>query len=180
MNILNWVYLTIIILGLSCTNKHEKKVVHFDENRVYKVIKIIDGDTYDVLIDNKPQRVRVDAIDAPEKGMPFYKVSKNYLGSLCFKKEIRLKKVDEDSHGRWVCRGYTEEGLDLSVEMVKAGLAWHYKKYSKDKELAMLEEYAKSNKLGLWSDALSLPPWEVRAMHRKGISTKDRFEFSVK
>lgn len=173
-------YFFILILLFSCNHKTEKIVVQFDENRVYKVIKIIDGDTYDVLIDNKPQRVRVDAIDAPEKGMPFYKVSKNYLGSLCFKKEIRLKKVDKDSHGRWVCRGYTEEGLDLSVEMIKAGLAWHYKKYSTDKELAMLEEYAKSNKLGLWSERLSLPPWEVRAMHRKGISTKERFENTVK
>jgi hypothetical protein len=27
---------------------------------------------------------------------------------------------------------------------------------------------------------LSLPPWEVRALHRKGISTKERFEHTVK
>jgi endonuclease YncB( thermonuclease family) len=177
---LHLVFLFFTISFFSCTHKPENKVAPFDESRVYKVIKIIDGDTYDVLIDNKPQRVRVDAIDAPEKGMPFYKVSKNYLGSLCFKKMIRIKKVDVDRHGRWVCRGYTPEGLDISVEMVKAGLAWHYKEYSNDKELAQLELEARSMKIGLWSEPLSLPPWEVRAMHRKGISTKERFEHTVK
>ena len=177
---LQLILLFFIISFFSCNQRTENKEASFVESRLYKVIKIIDGDTFDVLINNKPQRVRVDAIDAPEKGMPFYKVSKNYLGSLCFKKLIRLKKVDEDRYGRWVCRGYTEEGLDLSVEMIKVGLAWHYKKHSTDKELAILEENARVNKMGLWSEPLSLPPWEVRAMHRQGISTKERFEHTVK
>jgi endonuclease YncB( thermonuclease family) len=64
--------------------------------------------------------------------------------------------------------------------MVKAGLAWHYKKYSNDKELVQLELEARSKKIGLWSEPLSLPPWEVRAMHRKGISTKERFRNTIK
>jgi endonuclease YncB( thermonuclease family) len=166
----------LLITTFSCNRKNDNNL----ENDTYKVIKILDGDTYDLLINNKPQRIRIDAIDAPEKGMPFYKVSKNYLGSLCFKKMIRIKKVDVDRHGRWVCRGYTPEGLDISVEMVKAGLAWHYKEYSNDKELAQLELEARSMKIGLWSEPLSLPPWEVRALHRKGISTKERFEHTVK
>src|SRR5688572_15958005 len=50
----------------------------------YRVIKIIDGDTFDILIDGKPERIRVFGIDAPEREMPFYKVSKNYLSQLIF------------------------------------------------------------------------------------------------
>jgi endonuclease YncB( thermonuclease family) len=50
-----------------------------------KVIAIIDGDTYDLLINgNTTLRVRMEGIDAPEKGMPFYRVSKEYLSGLCF------------------------------------------------------------------------------------------------
>lgn len=38
-----------------------------------KVIGIIDGDTFDLLNDsNKTYRIRMEGIDAPEKGMPFY------------------------------------------------------------------------------------------------------------
>jgi endonuclease YncB( thermonuclease family) len=170
------IYIFLLLITFSCNRKNDNNL----ENDTYKVIKILDGDTYDLLINNKPQRIRIDAIDAPEKGMPFYKVSKNYLGSLCFKKMIRIKKVDVDRHGRWVCRGYTPDGLDISIEMVKAGLAWHYKEYSKDKELAQLELEARSKKIGLWSEPLSLPPWEVRALHRKGISTKERFRNTIK
>ena len=50
-----------------------------------KVIKIVDGDTYDILLDNlTTKRIRMEGIDAPERGMPFYKVAKDYLGTLCF------------------------------------------------------------------------------------------------
>ena len=49
------------------------------------VVGIIDGDTYDLLMtDKKTVRVRMNGIDAPEKGMPFYNVSKKYLAQLCF------------------------------------------------------------------------------------------------
>ena len=53
------------------------------------VVSIIDGDTYDLLLKgNRKIRVRMEGIDAPEKGMPFYKVSKNYLAQLCFNKKV--------------------------------------------------------------------------------------------
>jgi micrococcal nuclease len=37
-----------------------------------KVIGILDGDTYDILLyGNKTLRIRMEGIDAPERGMPF-------------------------------------------------------------------------------------------------------------
>ncbi len=41
-----------------------------------------------LLEDKTTIRIRMDGIDAPEKGMPFYKVSKKYLGELCFNKNV--------------------------------------------------------------------------------------------
>jgi len=35
------------------------------------------------------------------------------------------------------------ENKNLSLELLKSGLAWHYKYYSKDKEMAFLENEAK-------------------------------------
>ncbi|MDI9312150.1 MAG: hypothetical protein QM535_18190 [Limnohabitans sp.] len=45
---------------------------------------------------------------------------------------------------------------------MKAGMGWHYKKYSSSKELALLEENVKKNKVGLWLDNNPIQPAEWR------------------
>lgn len=141
-----------------------------------KVIAIADGDTFTILQDNKPVRIRIDAIDAPEKGMPFAKASKKYLSALCFGKMVTIKTTTIDRYGRTVARASLPNGKDISTEMIRAGYAWHYKKYSKDVLLTNLEIQARKNKLGLWKDKDPVAPWEIRKMHRKGISTKQLLE----
>jgi micrococcal nuclease len=146
----------------------------------YKVIGIIDGDTYDILVDNQSVRIRMDAIDAPERGMPFNKVAKKYLSNMIFGKFIKMVELKKDSHGRIVGKTFLKDGTDVSLEMIKAGFAWHYKKFSSDPILAKLENNARKNKLGLWQENEPLAPWEVRALHRNGVSTKERFKDSPK
>ena len=149
-----------------------------NENIIYgKVIKIVDGDTYDLLINGDTTiRIRMEGIDAPEKGMPFYKVSKNYLGTLCFGKKVRLERTSMDKrNSRPVGFTYLEDGRELGHEMIKAGLAWHFKKYNSDLDLAELEKEAREAKLGLWKDDNPMDPTRNRNLHKQGISTKDSF-----
>jgi len=159
----------------SCSNSNQQES---NENSTSgKVIAIIDGDTYDILLDgNKTVRIRMEGIDAPEKGMPFYRVAKKYLGELCFEKNVRLEIHDTDSRGRMIAFTYLEDGTEISHEMIKAGLAWHFTKYNKDEDLATLEVQARESKLGLWTDESPMPPWDNRSLHRNGISTKDSFD----
>lgn len=145
-----------------------------------KVVAIADGDTFTLLQNNRQIRIRIDAIDAPEKGMPYAKSSKKYLAALCFGKSVTVKPVKTDRYGRTVARITLPDGKDVSTEMIRAGYAWHYKKYSKDKLLSDLEVQARMKKSGLWRDVNPMAPWEVRQMHRKGISTKALFEGSTK
>src|SRR5258708_2561446 len=120
--------LSIIILLILVSQNgitREKKV----DSLTGKVIKILDGDTYDILNrENKTFRIRMEGIDAPEKGMPFYNVSKNYLGSLCYNKIICVEISNYDYHGRIVAYAFLNDGREMSHEMIKAGLAWHFKK----------------------------------------------------
>lgn len=141
-----------------------------------KVIGISDGDTFTALEGKKNIRIRLDAIDAPEKGMPYSKASKKFLAGLCFGKMVRLHFVSIDRYGRTVARVTLPDGRDLSTEMIRAGYAWHYKKYSSDPKLSKLELQARAKKNGLWQDKNAMAPWEVRKMHRNGISTKKLFE----
>ena len=166
-----------ILVACNHNKRHGKDNSNISDNQIGKVIKIVDGDTYDILIEgNNTIRIRMFGIDAPEKGMPYYIVAKNYLGDLCFKKNINIRKTDIDQHGRTVAKSYLDDGRELGAEMVKAGLAWHYKKYDPDDSiLANLENRAKENRIGLWADSHPIAPWEIRKLHRQGISTVDSF-----
>jgi micrococcal nuclease len=140
-----------------------------------KVISIADGDTFSILQNNQTLRIRIDAIDAPEKGMPYSKQSKKYLAALCFHKPVKLKVMKTDRYGRLIARAILPDGRDISAEMIRAGMAWHYKQYSADKTLAHLEILARQKHIGLWQDPHPIAPWEIRKLHRNGISTKGYF-----
>jgi hypothetical protein len=51
----------------------------------------------------------------------------------------------------------------LELYVGKNGLAWHYRKYSKDGLLQQLENTARKNKVGLWREENAIPAWEWRA-----------------
>jgi micrococcal nuclease len=126
------------------------------------VTHIVDGDTYDIMLDGQKTRIRMDGIDAPERGMDYYKQAKNYLGELCENNEIRVEITDTDRYGRSIAKSYLPDGRELGHEMVKAGMAWHYKKYSDDATLSQLEQEAKNAGIGLWSLSNPEAPWEHR------------------
>ena len=183
-------YFVMLLALVGCIQKRDRKnqvnnkkidLKVIDSNKTYKVISIIDGDTYDILTDKKNTiRVRMEGIDAPEKGMPFYKAAKHYLVNLCFNKYVRLEIHDTDSRGRKIAYSFLEDGTELSHEMLRAGYAWHFVKYNKDKDLQKLEKDARISKIGLWAEDSPMPPWENRRLHKNGISTKDSFNLNKK
>lgn len=167
----------INLLSACFTNNEGSNYTIQEDSTIYGiVVKVIDGDTYVVLKGEKSEiKVRMEGIDAPEKGMPYYRKAKTRLSDLCFNKEIRLEIHDTDSHGRIIAFSYLTDSTELSHEMIRSGLAWHFKKYNNDSDLALLETEAKKLKVGLWVDNNPMPPWVNRELHRSGISTKDSF-----
>ena len=131
-----------------------------------KVIGIKDGDTVEVLYYQLPIVIRLEHIDAPEKKQAFGTVSKQKLSDLSFGKIVTLvskgKKGNYDGRGRMIAEIYVNEKTCLNKEMLKAGLAWHYKKYSTNAEYAQLENNARKNKVGLWTDKNPIAPWHFR------------------
>lgn len=131
-----------------------------------KVIGIKDGDTVEVLYYQLPFTVRLEHIDAPEKKQAYGNVSKKKLSDLAFGKTVTLisnkKKGNYDRNGRMIAEIYLENGVCINKEMLKSGLAWHYKKYSTDKKYSDLEIIARKNKTGLWQDKNAVAPWNFR------------------
>jgi len=45
---------------------------------------------------------------------------------------------------------------------IKNGCSWHFKRYSSDSIYNAAENYARDNRIGLWSLENLVPPWEWR------------------
>lgn len=127
-----------------------------------KVVGVHDGDTITVLDSVKTQhKIRLNGIDAPEAHQAFGDKSKQALGEIVFRETVSVKVVDKDKYGRTV--GDVFVGTNwVNLTMVKAGMAWHYKAYSKSHDLEEAQEHAQDKKLGLWKDKNPIPPWEFR------------------
>lgn len=55
--------------------------------------------------------------------------------------------------------------MNVNQFMVRVGAAWVYEQYNTDPVLPVLQNEARQQKRGLWSDADPVPPWIWR--HRK-------------
>jgi len=126
-----------------------------------KVVSVTDGDTIKVLKDGKQVKIRLASIDCPEKGQPYGNAAKKFTADLVAGKVVKIWPTDTDRYGRTVAFVFVGD-TDVNKELLKAGLAWHYKKYSRDPELAMLEFEARSKKVGLWKEPDPVPPWKWR------------------
>jgi len=157
---------TILILTClcltTCRNINTAQPPSYDYT--VRVISVSDGDTFRGLTaDNKQIRFRIHGIDAPETKQAYGNRSKQYLSNLIFGKTVRIKiQTKADRYGRPVVWVYTLDGKDVGAEMLRAGMAWHYKQYDKSQAYARLENMARRGQRGLWRDKNPVPPWDYR------------------
>ena len=128
-----------------------------------KVVGVSDGDTITVLRNRTPIKVRLHGIDCPEIGQDFGSRAKAFTSELVFGQVVKVVPWDTDRYGRTVADVILADGRILNHELVRAGLAWWYRKYAPDiGTLAELEAAARDAKRGLWSQPNPVPPWEWR------------------
>lgn len=126
------------------------------------VTGIKDGDTIEMMIDRKKVIVRLEGIDCPEKGQAFGNRAKSFTSELVFGKNVTISIRSYDRFKRAVAVVYLPDNRILNEELIRAGMAWHFTKYNRDPAWARLETEARNSKIGLWSDANPVPPWEYR------------------
>jgi micrococcal nuclease len=127
-----------------------------------KVVGVHDGDSITVLTASNQQiKVRLEGVDCPELKQDYGQKAKQYTSSLCFQKQVRIETTGKDRYGRTLAFVYVGNTC-INKELLKAGMAWHFKKYNSNSELGRLENAARSKKTGLWSQPSPRPPWEFR------------------
>lgn len=127
-----------------------------------KAVRIIDGDTFVLLLDNNFETgIRLNGVDCPEKRQAFSQRARKELSDLIFGREVMVYYDKKDGFGRVLGEVHVGQ-VNINHEMLRRGMAWHYVKYSDDETLAKLEEEARVNRVGLWSDPNAIPPWDYR------------------
>jgi micrococcal nuclease len=127
----------------------------------HKVIGISDGDTMTLLVDNKPLKIRLANVDAPEKRQNYGQKSKESLSEICWDTDATFETQTIDRYGRTVAVVYCN-GIEANKEQVKRGFAWVYPKYNKDSTLPAIETEARNKKTELWSNREPVAPWVFR------------------
>ena len=133
-----------------------------------QVVGVSDGDTVTVLdADKRPNKIRLAGIDAPEKAQAYGQKAKDSLSELVYGKTVDVQWTKLDRYNRIVGK-ITLNHVDINLEQIKRGMAWHYKQYQLGQTMqdrisyAEYELRARDKKIGLWQDPLPTEPWTYR------------------
>ncbi|HOX44205.1 MAG TPA: thermonuclease family protein [Myxococcota bacterium] len=136
-----------------------------------RVVRVLDGDTVEVLTlegeRRVPVKVRLHGVDCPEKRQPFGQKAKEAALRLAGGQQVSVVPRDRDRYGRTVGVVRLPDGRSLNAELVRLGLAWWYRRYApRARELEELEAQARAARLGLWADPSPQAPWDFRKAQR--------------
>ena len=138
-------------------------ILFFTNNLFASHVTVVDGDTIKI----GDVKIRFSGIDAPEINQTCVasegkvacgKISRDILITKVTNNKIRCTDEGKDFYGRVLGECFVN-GESLSKYLVREGFAFAYRKYS-DKFIPD-EEYAKSNRLGMWSMKFQYP-WDYR------------------
>ena len=145
-------FLGILVLGLVWCN------VGFADN-----LRVVDGDT--IVLNG--EKIRFSGIDSPELKQTCMNGDQKVFCGI-FAKMLLIKKIGnetpkcisegKDAYKRTLAECFIN-GKSLSGFLVRSGYAFAYRKYSE--KFIEDEEFAKENKLGMWSMKFEYP-WDFR------------------
>jgi endonuclease YncB( thermonuclease family) len=143
-------------------------ILHASEIQV-KVVRILDGDTFDALHGQYLLRVRMSNIDAPEKTQSFGQWSLRQLKDMLAGHTVTVVYTHTDPYGRILGQVITASGIDANRQQVITGAAWVYERYNTDYALPGIQTQARKDRRGLWVEKHPIEPW----IWRKNQKMKD-------
>ena len=107
-----------------------------------KVISVTDGDTIHVINQSLKITVRLSGIDTPELKQMYGNEAKDILSEKILNKIVTIKGISKDRYGRLIGDIFLNDRW-INFELIKEGIAWHYKNYSDDIKLSKVEKRGK-------------------------------------
>ena len=129
-----------------------------------KVIEVNSGDVLTVFNLNRPVRVKLLGVDAPEMNQLFGDVAKKHLADLVLNKSVLVEysgiAADSSLTGRVLL-----DNADIGAQMIRDGAAWFDTNTNRlsgtDRDVyQQSEQAARNERRGLWQQESPVAPWE--------------------
>ncbi len=155
----------LIILGLFASkfSGNIEQTTGIPINNNYQVTQVFDGDTIEVNVDGKKEKIRFIGVDTPETHDPrkavqcFGKSASNFTSSKLLNKQVRLESdslsTNRDRYSRLLRYVYLTDGSLINSKIIEEGYGFAYTAFDfqKSNEFKALQDQARSQKRGLWS-----------------------------
>ena len=138
-----------------------------ENNPLYKVVKVVDGDTISVNINGVNTSVRMIGIDTPETVDPRKTVqcfgqeasnkAKSILSNQMVQLELDSSQGKYDKYDRLLAYVFLIGGINFNELMIKEGYAYEYTysiPYKYQSAFKSAQKEAQANKRGLWADGV--------------------------
>jgi len=135
------------------------------ETKEVKITKVIDGDTVEVSLDGKIEKVRLIGINTPETvdprttiecfGIEASNKAKEILNGKTVFLEADSSQDNRDKYQRLLRYVWLDDKTNFNKQMVSEGYAYEYTygvPYKYQTEFKQVEKEARENKRGLWAD----------------------------
>lgn len=129
-----------------------------------KVVDVFDGDTLIVSLDGRAEIIRLFGVDTPEKGQPFGLEARGFTSDLVSGRVIRVEPIEKSRYE--MVKVYFEDKC-LNEELLRAGYAWYDIDGSTNERWVDMEQRARYDRKGLWSEDNPVPPWEYLSIKNK-------------
>lgn len=159
------IVVTIFVTIISSPNSlfSKKYISKITQGVSYPVADVIDGDTFDIKVNNEIIRVRMLGMDTPETvdprkplqcyGKEASDKTKELLKGHFVALETDKSQSQTDKYGRILAYVRIDTGLFINEFLLQNGYAREYTygtPYSKQKEFRKIQKDAKKNMVGLW------------------------------
>jgi endonuclease YncB( thermonuclease family) len=118
----------VALAGLAVTSQVSVAVAEQASVLEARVSKVQDGDTF--TLKGQSRRIRVWGLDAPEWNHPGGSDATATLRQMISGETLTCQVLDMDRYGRYVAQCFLPDGRDIAAEMIRAGVATEYCRYS--------------------------------------------------
>lgn len=169
MRVLGILFLALVVLS---------SLSHGQARFAGKVVEVIDGRTLVIETSAGKITAQLQYIETPEREQQLHSVVRDHLASLAIGKVVEFRPLRLDGK---VTIGRVEiGGVDLGLQLVRNGAAWHEPVESSGQSANEANDYAenqlsaKVEKRGVWSIQNLKTPWQVRAEKQAELDRIER------
>jgi micrococcal nuclease len=134
-----------------------------------RVITVHEGDRLTIHHDGRSETIYLKGIDCPEPKQPYAKQAKHAAAAYVESRDVVVRGLTRDKQGRVSAEVLLHDGRNVGRELLKEGLAWWQRSASSDASLGGLEELARAERKGLWSEPNPVPPWKWKATKKTSL-----------